>query len=219
MHIVHRGNNRARVFLAEHDYRFYLSNLAELTPSHQCAVHAFVLMPNHVHLLLTPHEEQSASKLMKHLAQRHAQFINKFNRRTGSLWEGRFHSSVVEDSNYLFNCYRYIELNPVRASLASHPSEYEWSSYRNNAEGLSNYLITPHKQFIALAENEHDRRSAYRAMFGSALDDRIVNEIRGTGRARVSLGTPAFRLQWARGLAAGPSGSDPGVRPGGRTPG
>jgi putative transposase len=210
MHITHRGNNRSRIFLAEHDYRHYLTCLEELQPGSNCDIHAFALMPNHIHILLTPQAAKASSLLMKRLEQRHAQFFNRFNKRTGALYDGRFRSSVVEDSDYLFNCYRYIELNPVRAGLVDHPSEYTWSSYMSNAEGAGSLFLKPHRQFMTLGSEDEMRRAAYRALFRKTLDEDTLNEMRGTARGEIALGSARFKVRW--------SGSDPGVRPQGQTP-
>lgn len=219
VHIVHRGNNRQRVFYTENDYWFYLHQLNELLPASGCALHAYVLMPNHVHLLATPNQKGGTSLLMKHLAQRHAQFINRMRRRSGSLWEGRFYSNAVEGGRYLFNCYRYIELNPVRAGLAQHPSEYRWSSHLINAEGTPSGMVTPHPQFTGLADTSADRRAAYRALFGTALSEEELVAIRTAARSCTALGSEEFRDRLAHAWGApawGPMwgqtpGSDPGV--------
>ena len=209
MHITHRGNNRSRIFFGEHDFRHYIQCLEALEPASRCAIHAFALMPNHVHLLLTPDSVEAASLLMKRLEQRHAQFINRFNKRTGALYEGRFRSSVVEDGDYVFNCYRYIELNPVRAHLAGHPSEYSWSSYMSNAEGARSSLLKPHRAFLRLAHDDEARRAAYRAMFRKALDPETLHEMRSTARGEPANGSAEFKVRWL----TTPPGSDPGVRP------
>jgi len=214
MHIWHRGNNRARIFLAEHDYRRYLACMEELLRDGGCDIHAFALMPNHIHLLLTPRAAISASKFMQRLEQRHAQFINRFNKRTGALYEGRFKSSVIEDSEYLFNCYRYIELNPVRAGIVDHPSEYEWSSYMSNAEGTPSFLLKPHPLFMQLGEEDETRRCAYRAMFRKPLGEETLHEMRGTSRGEIALGSAQFKVRWAAGPAPEPRGQTPGSDPG-----
>ena len=134
MHIVQRGNNRSACFHTSEDYTRYLRDLEDLAREFSCAIHAFALMTNHVHLLLTPQHTNGASFLMKHLGQRHAQHANRCYGRTGSLWEGRFRSCIVCDEAYVLRCYRYIELNPVRAGMVAHPREYPWSSYKANAE-------------------------------------------------------------------------------------
>jgi len=133
-HIIQRGNNREACFYDEMDYRYYLQALEEQADKYHCRIHAYVLMTNHVHLLLTPEETDSAALLMKHLGQRYVQYINRTYRRSGTLWEGRFKSCLAQDETYVLTCHRYIELNPVRANMVDHPRDYPWSSYRANAE-------------------------------------------------------------------------------------
>ena len=128
LHIIQRGNNRTACFFAEQDYRFYLHDLGELARRFECGVHAYALMTNHVHLLITPSATDSASLLMKHLGQRYVQYVNRVYRRSGTLWEGRFKSSLVQRQSYVLKCQRYIELNPVRAGMVPHPRDYPWSS-------------------------------------------------------------------------------------------
>ena len=129
-HIIQRGNNRSACFYSKQDYECYLEWLFEYSEMHGCYVHAYVLMTNHVHLLITPTDSIGLGKLMKRLGQRYVQYINRSYQRTGTLWEGRFRSCVTDDERYVLGCYRYIELNPVRANIVAHPAEYRWSSYR-----------------------------------------------------------------------------------------
>lgn len=142
-HIIQRGNNRSPCFYADEDYRRYLDTLAEQAVKYDCAIHAYVLMTNHVHLLLTPQQEDSAALLMKHLGQRYVQYINRTYRRSGTLWEGRFKSCLAQEERYVLTCYRYIELNPVRANMVARPEDYRWSSYHTNGIGQPDPLITP----------------------------------------------------------------------------
>ena len=121
MHIIQRGNNRNACFFRDGDYLYYLVQLRNLAKAIGCSVHAYCLMTNHVHLLLTPHSAQASTMLMKHLGQRHAQYINRTYERTGSLWDGRFRSCLTESRRYVLACYRYIELNPVRAGMVAAP--------------------------------------------------------------------------------------------------
>jgi putative transposase len=151
-HIIQRGNNRSACFFSDADYTIYLRHLAELATKFECAIHSYVLMTNHVHLLLTPQNEDSAALLMKNLGQRYVQYINRTYRRSGTLWEGRFRSCLVQSESYLLACYRYIELNPVRENMVRHPREYRWSSYRSNAEGKTDALIAPHENINDLVE-------------------------------------------------------------------
>src|SRR5210317_680022 len=157
-HIIQRGNNRSACFYADEDYHRYLATLREQAEKHGCRVHAYVLMTNHVHLLITPERKDSAALLMKHLGQRYVQYINRTYKRSGTLWEGRFRSCLAQSEGYALACYRYIELNPVRANMVSHPRNYPWSSYRINAEGKKNDLIVPNEQYLRLGRTDVFRR-------------------------------------------------------------
>ena len=199
-HIIQRGNNRSVCFYAEEDYRKYLDALRELAMKHGCAVHAYVLMTNHVHLLLTPRKPDSAARLMKHLGQRYVQYINRTYRRSGTLWEGRFRSCLTQSEDYALACYRYIELNPVRANMVPHPREYPWSSYRVNGEGLVDTLITPHEQYIRLARNAVERRHHYRELFKVHMDPERIDEIRNATNGNYALGNDRFKTEIERAL-------------------
>ena len=135
-HVIQRGNNRQDIFRADEDYAFYLEKAEEAANKHECDIHAYVLMTNHVHLLVTPHLENSISKMMQMIGRYYVQYFNYRYRRTGTLWEGRYKASLIDSEQYLLTCMRYIELNPVRATnMADHPSDYRWSSYGSNATG------------------------------------------------------------------------------------
>jgi len=166
----------------------YLALLAEQSALHGCDVHAYVLMSNHVHLLVTPSSDHSVSRMMKAVGERYVRAFNKRHRRTGTLWEGRFKSTIVDSAKYLFTLYRYIEMNPVRAGLVSHPSQYAWSSYGVNANGEESKLITPHPLFLAIADDEMKRRGRYRAMFGEPLTEDELNDIRAALSGGFALG-------------------------------
>jgi putative transposase len=213
VHVIQRGNNRQACFYAEADYQFFLHDLAELAKRFQCEVHAYVLMTNHVHLLLTPHLARGLSLLMKMLGQRYVQYINKTYRRSGSLWDGRFRSSVIHDGRYVLACYRYIELNPVRANMVAHPIDYPWSSYAANAEGKSPPWLTPHGEYLGLSADQEKRRAAYRGLFESEFDQQLLQAIRVSVHAGYGIGNPRFRdeIEQALGRRATPRG--PG-RPG-----
>jgi putative transposase len=185
-HIIQRGNNRSPCFYDDADYRRYLDTLGEQAIKYSCAIHAYVLMTNHVHLLLTPAKPESAALLMKHLGQRYVQYVNRSYRRSGTLWEGRFRSCLAQSEDYVLSCYRYIELNPVRAEMVRHPREYPWSSHRANAEGLNDPLITPHEQYRSLG------RSAYRELFSAHLDPQRIDEIRRATNGNYALGNERF---------------------------
>ncbi|MFN0306100.1 MAG: transposase [Burkholderiales bacterium] len=194
-HIIQRGNNRSVCFLAEQDYRFYLQRLQELAERFGCAVHAYVLMTNHVHLLLTPGEKDSASLLMKHLGQSYVQHVNRLYQRSGTLWEGRYRSCLTQTEDYVMACYRYIELNPVRAGLVNHPREYRWSSYGANAMGKVDALVTPHEQYLRIARSDAARRDAYRALCKAHLEAEMLNDIRRSTNGNFALGGDRFKKQ------------------------
>jgi len=193
MHIIQRGNNRQACFFADEDYQFFLDCLARLAKRFRCALHAYVLMTNHFHLLLTSELEAGPSLLMKFLGQRYVQYVNRTCRRTGSLWEGRFRSSLVQTERYLLGCYRYIEMNPVRANMVKHPIEYPWSSYAANAEGKPVAWITPHGEYHALGLDDERRRAAYRGLFTTELDQQLLRDIRISTHGGYAIGSSRFR--------------------------
>lgn len=207
-HIIQRGNNRQACFFADDDYVFFLDHLALLSKRFRCALHAYVLMTNHFHLLLTSELEQGPSLLMKFLGQRYVQYANRTYRRSGSLWEGRFRSSLVQTDRYLLGCYRYIEMNPVRANIVKHPIEYPWSSYSANAEGRPVAWLTPHGEYLALGLDEERRRAAYRGLFDSELDRELLRDIRVSTHGGYAIGTNRFReeIECALKLSATPRG-------------
>ena len=133
-HVIHRGNNRQDIFFADGDFERYLAWLGDAARRHDCAIHAYVLMTNHIHLLVTPSGADDMARMMQSVGRRYSGDVNARYGRTGTLWEGRYRSCVVDSDRYLFTCARYIELNPVRAGLVRHPAGYRWSSYHHNAE-------------------------------------------------------------------------------------
>jgi putative transposase len=191
VHAIQRGNNRAPCFVEDTDREFFLHHLGRLAAEEECALHAYCLMTNHVHLLLTPEREEGCARLFKRLGLLHTQYMNRKHRRSGTLWEGRFRSCLVQSEQYLLACYRYIELNPVRAGIVVSPADYAWSSYRANADGIPDCRITPHGEFERLG------REQYRALFGSHLDPGLIHEIRSTTNGGYALGSTAFRARMA----------------------
>jgi len=216
VHVIQRGNNRGACFFADSDYRRYLRHLEELAAKFGCAIHAYVLMTNHVHLLLTTTETRGVSLLMKHLGQRYVQYVNRTYRRSGTLWEGRFRSCIVQEESYLLRCYRYIELNPVRARVVGHPRDYRWSSYRFNAEGKPAKFTVPHMIYLRLGQCDETREAAYRGLFAADLDRTTLDEIRQATAGNFALGGDRFRRQIAdalgRRVARGQPGRPPGTR-------
>jgi putative transposase len=176
LHIVQRGHNREPCFFAKADFLAYLGWLDDALHDTDCALHAYVLMTNHVHLLLTPACAALVPKLLIALGRRYVQYVNKTYRRTGTLWDSRYKSSLVDADGYLLACMRYIELNPVRAAMVHDPASYRWSSYRANGRGHRDGLLTPHPLYLQLGSTDADRRVAYRSLFcvqpgGHAIDD------------------------------------------------
>ncbi len=177
-HLVQRGVNREPCFFAVEDYHCYLQWLKKSAADFHCAIHAYVLMTNHVHLLITPEKPEGPSRLMQSVGRRYVQYINRTYKRSGTLWEGRFKSSVVQAEQYFLLCSRYIELNPVRAGIVADPGQYRWSSYRHNGLGQIDERLTPHDAFLALGASDHERQLAYRAMFRTELDEAAISDIR-----------------------------------------
>jgi len=194
-HIIQRGNNRSACFYKNSDYTCYLNVLAEQAEKYDCLVHAWCLMTNHVHLLLTPARNDSAALLMKHLGQRYVQYVNRTYRRTGTLWEGRFRSCLVQQSRYVLACYRYIEMNPVRAGMVDHPARYRWSSYRINARNETVHWCTPHADYLALGADADSQQVNYRRLFVGQMDESLLDEIRGATNGNYALGNERFRVE------------------------
>lgn len=206
LHLIQRGNNRQACFFNAEDYQIYLQWLNEYAGEHGCAVHAYVLMTNHVHLLVTPETSHAAGSLMKALGQRYVQYFNRSYRRSGTLWVGRFRSCPTQEEDYVLSCYRYIELNPVRAAMVDHPADYPWSSYRANAQGEHCTLVTPHPLYTGQGHEASAQQAAYRELFRYQLDPGMVDQIRRATNANFALGSPRFRAQIeaALGRRAGP---------------
>ena len=177
-HVIQRGNNRSALFAARNDFVFFKECLAEAAEQHSCLIHAFVFMTNHVHLLITSNAAGGTSRLMQSVGRRYVGYFNRAYRRTGTLWEGRYRATAVDTEGYLLTCYRYIELNPVRAGMVQFPGHYGWSSYRTNALGHPDTLITPHQCFDRLGAEPESRREAYRALFGQPMEEDTIQEIR-----------------------------------------
>ena len=169
-HVTQRGNNRRDCFFAERDYRFYLECMADSARRYDVAVHAYVLMTNHVHLLLTPTGDGAMSRFMQNIGRRYVRYINDSYERSGTLWEGRYHSEVVNVERHLLSCYQYIEMNPVRAGMVERPSDYVWSSARWHGLGEENSVVTDHELYLRLGSGISERISNYRALFKASLE-------------------------------------------------
>lgn len=197
VHVIQRGNDGADCFRETGDYMLYLLQLRQLSEERGCALHAYCLMTNHVHLLLTPASQESCSGLMRDLGQRYVQSFNRRHGRTGTLWEGRFHSSVVESARYVLACYRYIESNPVRARMVNHPTGYAWSSYWANAGLRADALLSPHKEYLALATAAMERAKTYAALFENPLDGNLTRSIREAVNSGHPLASESFKAALA----------------------
>jgi putative transposase len=178
LHVVQRGHNRQPCFRHDTDHLVYLTVLHQWTAKSGCALHAYCLMTNHVHLLLTPGESHGCAELMRNLGQRYVQYFNRRYARSGTLWEGRFHSCLVESADYVLACHRYIERNPVRAGMVPSAAAYRWSSHNGNAGRMDNTLLTRHVEYVALSNEEPSRQSAYRQLFDHADDPAFLAAIR-----------------------------------------
>ena len=200
LHIIQRGNNRSVCFHAEEDFLFYLDWLARAAHDTGCAIHAYCLMSNHVHLLISAATPNSPGDLMKMLGQRYVQYVNRTYRRSGTLWEGRFRSCLLQEEGYLLECYRYIELNPVRAAMVEHPAHYRWSSYRTNAQGEASPFIKPHALYTALDKTPEARQATYRELFRYQLDPGLVDQIRSATNGNYALGNERFLAEMAAAL-------------------
>ena len=192
IHITQRGNNRSAIFRAPGDYRLYAALLRQASQRFECAIHAYALMTNHIHLLMTPNDKHGPARMMQVVGTRYVPGFNQRYNRTGTLWEGRYRSTTIDSESYLLACSRYIELNPVRAMIVSHPSQYRWSSYRHNADGAADALVTPHAIYRALNDSAEMRREEYRALFTSPLEADASDAIRGATKRDLVLGDERF---------------------------
>jgi len=191
LHVIQRGNNRQQIFFTRQDAEDFLSWLAEAAVRHGLNIHSYVLMPNHIHLLVSPDRATSLPRTMQSLGSRYVRHINARHQRTGTLWEGRYRAAVIQSEKYFLHCSRYIELNPVRANLAAEPSSYPWSSYRANALGAADALVTRHPLFADLDPK------AYRAAFADGLPAETLAAIRNATNGGWALGDEKFRAHIA----------------------
>jgi putative transposase len=191
--VILRGNNRNIIFAADEDYHFFLDCLGDAATRHGCAIHAYVLMTNHVHFLITPEHEGSIGKAFQSVGRRYVQYFNYTYRRTGTLWEGRYKATLIDSESYLLTCYRYIELNPVRADMVAHPRDYPWSSYRWHADGNSDKLVTDHALYLSLGKECPERQAAYRALFKTHIGEATLVAIREATNKAWVLGADHFQ--------------------------
>jgi putative transposase len=194
-HVIQRGNNRQICFASEQDFYGYISWLKEYSEKYQVEIHAWVLMINHVHLLFTPRSEGGVSQMMQSPERLYVRYFNYSYKRSGTLWEGRYKSCLVQEEDYLLEVYRYIELNPVRARMVTDPAEYKWSSYQENALGIQTNLCSDHTCYLSLGLDEEERQEAYRKLFEHEIDGVLITEIRRNTQQGFALGNEKFKRE------------------------
>ena len=197
VHVVHRGNNRRFIFAAETDRQAYANWLREGGEKFAVDIHAWVFMTNHVHLLVTPRAPESVSRCMQFLGRYYVRYFNRRYRRSGTLFEGRFRSSIVEDGRYFLACQRYIELNSVRAGMAADPADYPWSSYAAHGLGRQPRMWTPHAEYLALGETPATRRAIYRRLVADGLSEAAVENVRKALNTGLAFGSDRFKRKIA----------------------
>ncbi len=193
-HVVQRGNNRQQCFFQDDDFAFYLECLRVAAQQHCCELHAYALMPNHVHLLATPRHPEGVGLMMQAIGRRYVRYVNRVHRRSGTLWEGRYRASAVEAANYFLACARFIELNPVRAGLVATPAAYRWTSYHANALGEPDSALTPHPSFNSLGRGAEARQRAWRNQLTQPLSDELMRELRRASDYDTILGSEGFKV-------------------------
>jgi putative transposase len=191
-HVIQRGVDRQPIFFSDEDYLFYLDWLEEYAQKRGILLHAYCLMTNHVHLLLSSPSTEALAGLMQDVGRRYVQYVNRTYQRSGGLWQGRYKSSFVQTERYLLSGMRYVELNPVRAGMVVAPGDYRWSSYQANALGGDNKRLTPHAEYLSLAADARKRQQAYRKLFVNEIDDSAWNLIRSATQQGVVVGDSRF---------------------------
>lgn len=207
-HIVQRGNNRQACFFCDEDFGFYINSLQAALQRYNVQLHAFVLMTNHVHLLLTPDDTEGISRVMQSVGRDYVRYVNKHYQRSGTLFEGRHKASLIDSEQYLLQCQRYIELNPVRAKMVLHPAQYHWSSYQQHGLGKPISCVSPHPLYLGLGESSESRCEAYQALFSKELSSVELNNIRQSLTHNYPLGGERFRaeIEQALGVRLGKCG-------------
>lgn len=193
VHIVQRGHNRNACFRGDSDYLVYLSHLRHLSRKYDCDLHAYCLMTNHVHLLLTPETAKACGNLLRDLGRSYVRYFNRRHDRSGTLWQSRYRSCIAESARYVLACYRYIELNPVRAAMVAEPGRYAWSSHSTNVGVAADGSITQHVEYQALGSDDQARVAAYRGLFDEVFDDELLRTIREATYAGYPLASDAFK--------------------------
>jgi putative transposase len=177
-HLIHRGNDRLDIFRCERDHLVFLTMLKDASVRFRTAIHGYVLMKTHFHVLGTPEVQNAIEKTMQVLGTRYVRYFNRCYGRTGTLFEGKYEASIVDDERYWISCLRYIELNPVRAGIVKTPDEYRWSSYRAHAFGTQDPLLTPHPRYRELGSTPAARQHVWRQLCGVDVSAEELNRIR-----------------------------------------
>jgi putative transposase len=193
-HVIQRGNNHQPIFVGDADRREMLELLFEASREHAVAIHSYVLMDNHLHLLLTPSTQEGLSKMMQQIGRSYVLRFNKRQGRSGTLFEGRFRSALVQSERYLLACMAYIDLNPVRAQMVAQPQDFAWSSFAHYSGGLSDRLITPHPHFFNLGNTPFSRERAYQELAHAGLTAHQQTQITQTLLKNHALGDDEFVL-------------------------
>ena len=194
LHIVQRGHDCQPVYVRRRDFEYYVANLEDAKSEHGIRLYGYCLMTNHVHLLIAPGEDVTGvSSFMRMLAGRQTRYVNKLEARTGTLWEGRFKASLIDTDAYLLACYRYIDLNPVRAAMVGSPADYRWSSYRCHAGLEKSGLLDDSDIYRALGQDKATRGSAYQRFIISGISDEELSTIRTALRRNQITGNQAFK--------------------------
>jgi len=194
-HVIQRGNNRQAIFACEDDMKAYVTWLKQYSKKYNVAIHAWVLMTNHVHLLCSPANHSGISQMMQSLGRMYVMYFNRAYKRSGTLWEGRYRSCLVQSDKYLLELYRYIELNPVRAGMVQDPSEYSWSSYQCNALGKQSDLLTAHPNYLAINQDANNRLADYRKLFAGYVESELIEDIRKATNKGLALGNEQFKFK------------------------
>jgi putative transposase len=176
-HIILQGRDGQTIYFEDQDCQYFHDCLDVATFNYNLKLHAWVLMPDHVHLLATPGNSDSVSRMVQSIGRNYVQYFNECYDGSGTLWEGRYRATVLDASNYLLTCSRYIELNPVRNGLVGKPQDYRWSSYAHNALGQSDEMISPAREYLRLGDSDAERVKAYRKLFQQKLEKQQVDKI------------------------------------------
>ena len=193
IHLIQRGHNRQACFTSLKDHAAYVAWLEEYVQKYDVELHAWVLMTNHVHLLCTPRHKGGVSRMMQSLGRRYVHYFNNEHSRTGTLWEGRFKSCLIQEEHYLLEVYRYIELNPVRAGVVYDPGDYRWSSYHSNGLGKESGLCTPHQEYLALGSDPLERQNNYCKFLSDRVSGNFLNDIRINTHKGMAVGEERFK--------------------------